>query len=405
MRLLPGVTAALTIFGSTMLLSCGDRSKESDGMAMGAPAASAKSDSSVSLRDLSLSADAIQHGGIRWAPAVQRELAASAEVPGQLLANEDRTARLGAPAQGRVTAVHVQIGDRVQGNQPLVTLQSVEASTAQADYNKALADLNARRSAATYARSARERAERLLAAKAIPRQDVERATADDELAKAEIARAEAEVARTQAALRQLGVGDEGSIVVRSSIPGVVLSRDATPGAVVQAGAPLVAVSDPRTLWLDVAVPDQAVATLRTGGRVRFFVPAFRADTFSARVVSIGGALDSMTRTLRVRALVDNARGKLRAQMFATVWLDSGDRQTSIAVPEGAVMLLDERPVVFVARPDKNGSARFERRDVETGGTAGGMTRIVSGLAPGDLVVTDGAYAVKSEFSRSKMAGG
>ncbi len=360
---------------------------------------------SAPTRELPFTADAIKHGGIRWTAAAEQEFAGTVEVPGQLVANEDRTARLGAPAQGRVITVHVQIGDRIGANQALVTLQSADASTALADHNKALADVNARRAAATYARAARERAERLLAAKAIPRQDVERTTADDELAKSELARAQSEVARSEAMLRQLGAGSGGTIVLRTPVSGVVLMRDATPGAVVQAGTPLVTVSDPSTLWLDVAVPERAAASLRTGGRIRFSVPAFGADTFAARIVSVGAALDPATRTIPLRALVDNGRGRLRAQMFATAWLDGANMRRGVVVPEKAVMLLDERPVVFVARPVSNGGARFERRDVTTGGASGGVVQVLNGLAPGELVVIDGAFAVKSEFSRSKMAGG
>ena len=356
-------------------------------------------------RELTLSSDAIQHGAIRWAPATLRLVGSAAEVPGQLVVNEDRTIRIGARAEARVLAVQVQVGDRVHAGQALVALESGEATTARADHNKALADLNARKAAATYARAAHERADRLLIVKAIPRQDVERAAADDELAKSEVIRADAEVARTRSELARLGVGPNGNMAMRSSIGGVVLSRDARPGTVVQPGAPLVVVSDPSTLWLDVLVSDRAAAALRTGGRLRFAVPAYPADTFFARIVSVGGALDSATRTIMVRGLVDNMRGKLRSQMFATVWLDGGGAQQVLTVPEGAVMLLDERAVVFIARPEKNGAAHFERRNVTTGGTSGGMVEILSGLAPGDLVVTDGAFAVKSELSRSKMSGG
>lgn len=356
-------------------------------------------------RALTLSSEAIQHGGIRWAPAAQRSLGSAIAVPGQLVVNEDRTLRLGAPAESRVLAVHVQVGDRVTAGRPLVTLQSGEATTARADFNKAIADRNARKAAAVYARAAHDRADRLLLVKAIPRQDVERAAADDELAKSEVIRAEAEVARARTELDHLGVGPDGNMVMRTTIGGVVLSRDARPGVVVQPGAPLVVVSDPSSLWLDVSVSDHATSALRTGSQVRFAVPAYPADTFFARIVSAGGALDSATRTIIVRGIVANERGKLRSQMFATVWLEGGNAQQGIAVPEGAVMLLDERSVVFIARPEKNGSVRFERRNVARGGTSGGMVEILSGLSAGDLIVTDGAFAVKSEFSRSKMSGG
>lgn len=352
--------------------------------------------------EVKLSAEAIQHGAVRWAAAEVRNLAALIEVPGQLVPNEDRTARLGAPAQGNVLTVHVQAGDRVTRGQALVTLHSGEANTASADHVKAMADLNARRAAAAFARTARERAERLLAAKAIARQEVERAQVEDEVARAELARAEAEVTRTQSALARLGVSPvSGLMVLQSPIEGIVLSREAVPGAVVEAGSPLVTVSDPGTLWLDIAATEQAGgASLSRGTRLHFVVPAFPADTFEARIVSIGGALDPQTRTLPIRALVANPRGRLRSQMFATVWLEGGGRREGVAVPEGAVMLLDQRPVVFIAHPGAAGDSRFERRDVVTGPAFGGVTPILRGVQRGELVVMAGAWAVKSAFARS-----
>lgn len=404
MRRTLGITAAIAALSATLVTGCGDGSKAASKISADSAASTAGGDTAMN-RALALSSEAIQHGGIRWAPAVQSSLGSAIAVPGQLVANEDRTLRLGAPAESRVLAVHVQVGDRVAAGRPLVTLQSGEATTARADFNKAIADLNARKAAAVYARAARDRADRLLLVKAIPRQDVERAAADDELAKSEVIRAEAEVARARTELERLGVGPDGNMVMRTTIGGVVLSRDARRGVVVQPGAPLVVVSDPSSLWLDVSVSDHATSALRTGSQVRFAVPAYPADTFFARIVSVGGALDSATRTIMVRGVVANERGKLRSQMFATVWLEGGNAQRGLAVPEGAVMLLDERSVVFIARPEKNGSVRFERRNVARGGTSGGMVEILSGLSAGDLVVTDGAFAVKSEFSRSKMSGG
>ncbi|MEO7966267.1 MAG: efflux RND transporter periplasmic adaptor subunit [Gemmatimonadaceae bacterium] len=403
MRRSIGIVVALATLAGGLVTGCGTKKEPP---AASTEAAGTRGDGDTTARrELTLSGDAVQHGALHWAPVAQRPLGSAIEVPGQLMANEDRTTRLGAPAEARVLAIHVHIGDRVRTGQTLVTLESGEATTARADHSKALADVNARKAAASYVHAARERADRLLVVKAIPRQDVERAAAEDELAKSEVIRAEAEVARTRMQLERLGVGRDGNMVLRSSIGGIVLSRDAQPGAVVQPGAPLVVVSDPSSLWLDVLVSDRAASALRTGIRLRFAVPAYPADTFFARIVSVGGALDSVTRTILIRGVVDNMRGKLRAQMFATVWLDGGNARQGLVVPEEAVMLLDERSVVFVAVPQKNGSVQFERRNVTTGGTSGGMVHILDGLTPGEMVVTEGAFALKSEFSRSKMSMG
>ena len=329
--------------------------------------------------------------------------------PGQLVPNEDRTARIGAPLPARVVAVHVQSGTRVGVGQALVTLLSAEAGTARADLQKATAELAAREAGAAYARSARQRAERLLAAKAAARQEVERAQADEALGQSALSAARTEVARARSAVRALGgsTGPSGTVVVRSPLAGVVLSRDATPGAVVEAGAPLVSVTDASSLWLDMSLPPAAASSLAPGSRVRFSVAAFPADTFEARVVSIAGALDPQTRALPVRAAVVNTRNRLRSAMFATVRLDAGARTLGVAIPSRAVMLLDGQPVVFVARPlgGTAAGARFERRDITSDGEEGGVTRLLSGVKPGELVVTDGAFAVKATFSRGKMPAG
>jgi len=394
---LRGCAATAAALAALMGTACGGTGDASD----------TKSAETSSLpTEIRFSAEQVQHGGVRWASLDSATMAVAVEVPGQLVPNEDRTARLSAPAQGRVVSVHVQPGDRVSSGGVLVTMQSPEASAALADRAKAVAELNSRRAAASYARSARERAERLLTLKAMARQEVERALADDELAQAAFAQAEAEVHRARSALDQLAVDTTtGAMVLRAPLAGIVLSREARPGSVVEAGAALVTVSDVATLWLDVAATDRVTAALRPQARVRFTVPSFPADTFQARVQSVGGAYDAATRTLPVRAFVQNTEGKLRPEMFATVWIEGGAPQPGIVVPDSAVQLLDEKPVVFVAHPDSSGGALFERRDVEIGAQESGRTQIVRGLEPGDLVVIGGSFAVKSEFSRSKMAEG
>lgn len=380
---------------AAMLAACGTRAED---------AAVASDVSADSPNVVTFSAAQVQHGAVRWAPVGGADVAAALEVPGQLVPNEDRTVRLGAPARGRVLSVRVQPGQRVSNGQPLVTLQSQEASAARADYDKAMAELNSRRAAATYARSARERAERLLEAKAIARQELERAHADDELARASLAQAQAEVQRARAGMSQLGVGSSNGIMtVSSPLTGIVLARDAVPGSVAEAGAPLVTVADPSTLWLEVSVADRAASSLTTGSRVRFSVPAFPTDTFDARVSSVGGALDASTRTVPVRAVVPNTAGRLRPAMFATVWIEGAGRQGTVSVPETAVQMLEQKPVVFVVTPTSTGGARFERRSVTLGGVAAGRAQVLQGLVAGETIVTDGAFAVKAEFSRAKMA--
>ena len=350
------------------------------------------------------SAAQVQHGGVRWAIASAINAPSTVELPGQLVPNADHSVQLGAPAQGRVIAVHVSIGERVVAGQALVTLQSADASAARADYDKAVSSLASARAQASFARLERERAERLLAIKAASRTEAERAQTEDIVAQGALQQAEAELTRARVIRAQLGATDaSGAMVLRSPMRGIVLSRDATAGTVADAGARLVSITDPALLWLEVAATDRMVGAIRPGTRARFSVPAFPSDTFEARVQSVGAALDSASRTVPIRAAVRNTDGRLRPAMFATVWIDGGAARSVINLPTDAVQLLDNRAVVFLARPDGKGGATFERRDVVVGTPRGTQTPVLSGLAAGDRVVIAGAFAIKSEFARPQMA--
>jgi cobalt-zinc-cadmium efflux system membrane fusion protein len=334
--------------------------------------------------------------------------ASRAIVPALVIPNDDRTARLGTPARGRIIGVKVRPGDPVARAQALVTLQSADAGAAQSDVAKATAEVTSRRAQAQYATTARARAERLLTLKAIPRQDYDRAIADDEQARASLTQAESELERARTTAAQLGAentASSGEIVIRSPLPGVVLARTAVPGAVVDAGAPLVVVTDPMTLWLSINAPEQFAGLFHRGSLIRFTVPAYPADTFSARTDAVGAGLDADTRTLAVRGSITSVtRGsnQLRPEMLASAIIDGAQSIRAAIVPDNAVQLVQGKPNVFLLQPDGKGGAHIERREVEVGSRSRGQVAILRGLAPGDVIVTDGAFAVKAELQKAAM---
>ena len=358
----------------------------------------------VDTSSITFTAAQIAHGKIQWGPAALGESSASAVIPGTIIPNENRTARLSAPAEGRVVTVRVQPGDRVGRGQILVSLVGPGAGSAQSDVSKAAAQVTAARAQAGYARAARDRAERLLRLKAIPTQDYERAVADDESANASLTQAIAEQRRAISSAENLGAGTSptGEMVLRSPLSGVVLSRSAQPGAVVGAGTQLVSVTDPTSLWLQVNAPEKLASLFRVGGILHFTVPAYPADKFDARVAAVGAALDADSRTLLVRATVLNGNQKLKPEMLASVWVEGETRTTVPLVPEEAIQLLDGRPTVFIAKPNNLGGATFVRRAVEIGARTGSTVAVTRGLAPGELVVTAGAFSVKAEIQKRSM---
>lgn len=374
------------------------------GMDMGGKSDSAAPRAGSLASEVRLSAEQIRHGGIAWQAVTIGTAASTATVPGQIVPNEDRTARLGAPAGGRIIAVRVRPGDRVARGQLLVTMQSPEAGVAQSDLAKAQAAVASSRAEAAYAKSARDRAERLLGLKAIPRQEYERAVADDELARNALAQAEAELTRARSSAAQLGAAASasGEIALRAPLGGVVLARNAVPGTVVETGAPLVIVTDPRTLWLTIDAPESLSGAFRVGGTLRFSVPAYPGESFAARVEAVGAGLDPNTRTLPVRATVDNRRSQLKPEMLATVTAEGGRPVAAATLPDEAVQLINTKTAVFIVRPDTAGGARFTWREVEVSSRTAGRVAVTRGLAAGDIVVTAGAFAVKAEFQKGAM---
>ena len=347
----------------------------------------------------------VQHGGVRWAPVTMGTTAGRATIPGEVIPNEDRTVRLGAPGRGRVVYVRVQPGQRVSRGQVLVVLQSPEAGAAQADVTKAAAELTSWKARAQYADAARARAGRLLALKAIPQQDYERSIVDDEEAHASLAQARSELTRATTTANQLGAGNaslSGEFVIRSTMNGVVLARTAVAGAVVDAGAPLAVITDPSSLWLSINASEQFASLIRPGGNVRFTVPAYPAETFTAAINAVGAGLDPETRTLAARGIINNMSGKLKPEMLASVVVEGANTVPAVLVPEDAVQLLDGKPNVFLARPDGKGGLLIERREVEVGSRSGGRIAVTRGLAAGEVIVIAGAFAVKAEFQKATL---
>lgn len=352
---------------------------------------------------LTVTASQIAHGKILWGQVTMGLAGSTAAIPGQVTTDEDRTARIGAPARGRIVTVRVNQGDRVRTGQTLVVIQSPDAGTAQSDVAKATAMVASRRAQAQYAKGARERAERLLALKAIPKQDYDRAIADDELAQSELHEAEAELSRARTAAAQMGADEatNGEIQIRAPFDGTVLTRSAVPGTFIEAGSPLLVVTDPSRLWLTVNAPEQYAGLFRLGSAVEFVVPAY-PDTFSARITAVGAGLDPDTRTLGVRASLDSRGNRLKPGMLATAIVGGGSSGTAVMVPEGAVQTIDGKPTVFVVHPDGKGGARIERRDVEIGARANGRVAVLRGLTTADQIVTEGAFTVKSAFLKGGM---
>lgn len=354
-----------------------------------------------------LTADGVQLAGLTIAPADSSAWRDAWRAPGRLTLDPSETAHLGAIVEGRVTRFPVRVGDRVRTGQVLVALHSHEMMDALSGLAKATAADAQAASALALAEAGAERAQRLHALKALSLAEAERAQGGLAEARAARAQARAELSRARAMHGHLvGAGrvpagtDAHEVLVRSPMDGVIVGRDAEPGAVVLVGAPLVTVSRARSLVLTTRLPERALAAALPGATVQFTVPAFPDARFTARVTRVAPTLDSVTRTVAVEADVLDGGSRLRAEMFVDAELLGAPGVPVLSVPAAAVQALAGDTVVIVARP-RNGGVLLESVRVRVGRRTAERAEILAGLARGTPVVTAGAAVARAEILRRR----
>jgi Cu(I)/Ag(I) efflux system membrane fusion protein len=147
----------------------------------------------------------------------------------------------------------------------------------------------------------------------------------------------------------------------------------------------------KDVWVYVTIYEYEAGLVKTGTPVEARAIAYPGEVFTGKVISVTPIVEAATRTLKVRALVDNPDNKLKLEMFVNVAIkyDLGDK---LAVPEEAVMHAGTRDIVFIAKP----KGHFEPRVVKLGQKAQGYYEILQGLAENEEVATSGNFLIDSE---------
>jgi Cu(I)/Ag(I) efflux system membrane fusion protein/cobalt-zinc-cadmium efflux system membrane fusion protein len=183
------------------------------------------------------------------------------------------------------------------------------------------------------------------------------------------------------------------VIFRSPATGHVEEKMVVQGSSVQAGMKLLRVSDHTSLWLDAQVYEGDLPLVKKGEKVVATVEGVPGKTFTGSITFIYPHLDPMTRTLKVRATLDNPDFELKPGMFATTEIVTTPVQNAILCPREAVLDTGSREIVFIAE----GSGHFSPRKVRTGLTGDNdQMQIIEGLAAGERVVTSGQFLMDVE---------
>jgi membrane fusion protein, heavy metal efflux system len=358
-----------------------------------------KNDEAATNR-VELSAEAAKRAGLETAEVTSQSLAQTLTATGRLALNDDAVVRIGTFVDGRVVHIFAKVGDHVRKGQTLVHIHSHELTDARGAFAKAKASLVEKEKALAFAQAEAERAERLFAAKAIAKREVDQANARVIAAKAEIDLVKAEMERAGEFLEHLAVDQDApdEVAIRSTLSGIVTKRLITEGTVVSDAMDLMEVANIATLWAIAEIPEAQASFARLGQPVSIKVPALGDVTISGKVIHIGTALNPETRTVQVRCLVNNPRGNLRPEMYATIDLKGSTTASALAVPRAAVQDINGEKVVFVVLEDN----AFEKRIVELGREQGELVEITKGLDVGTRIVTKGGFFLKTELLKASL---
>jgi len=213
------------------------------------------------------------------------------------------------------------------------------------------------------------------------------------------------LARKAGHQRLAGSGSDGILSLTAPIDGQIIDWQVRPGQRLQAGDKLMAIADPSVVWLKVNVYENDYRSLGTpvgayvhnGGENN----GWNIPESEMRVLTTGGALDPVTRTIPVLIEVTNTAGRLTIHESTPVELYASEGATSTAVPRSAVYEDDGMTVVFVQTSGES----FAKRVVKVGPHHAGWVSILEGIQPGEHVVIRGGYHVKLASTSAEIGHG
>jgi len=356
-------------------------------------------------QDLHLSPQQQKEWGIVVGSAAMQDVASKIKLPGILTLNQNRTAHISSLIGGKVASLAVDLGDRVQKGQLLLTINSPEFAQAQADFLQTVAKLN-------LSRKEYERAKLLLKERAIEEREFLRREAEFE-------KLSTEVGGLGAILHSYGFDHEQTekliekcasrkpdddlceladpnLPVLSPLSGIIIFRDVIVGEHVEPNKILFTASDLRTLWALLDAYEKDLPFINKDSQVTIHSSLYPDKEFAGKITTISETIDEKLRTIKIRVEVKNDDGLLKPNMYIQGIVENkAVGQKLLAVPEEAVQTLNGEKIVFILE-DKD---IFAVQHVELGKKVGNTRIIAKGLEEGQKIVVQGAFNLKAELNK------
>lgn len=291
--------------------------------------------------------------------------------------------------EGAVAALPVRVGDRVQTGDVLAELDAqrltVARDVAQATLDAAGAERRTAQARLQLAQQELARLERLRSSAAFSAAQFEDKGQEIEVARAELLAAEVMIGQTEVQLTR-AERDLADAVVRAPYPGVVLTRETSPGAYVRPGDPIVTMLDDSLLEIEADVPANLIAGLTPERTITATIN--NDQPFEAAVRAVLPDENPLTRTRAVRlvsAVLNDNQSGLAAGQSVAIDVPLGARRDVLTVDKDAVLQRQGGNIVYLVGEENSAQIR----PVTLGVAVGGRFEVLGGLAPGDLVVVRG----------------
>ena len=308
--------------------------------------------------------------------ATAHNAAPELNVTGTVTADVSRNVPVISLASGRVVEIHARLGDEVTKGQLMLRIQSADISGAFSEYRKAEAD-------ELLAHAQLDRANFLYSTGAIAHKDLE--VAQDTSNKANV---DVEAALDHLKVLGADIQRPSALVdIVAPISGVVTEQNVTTSAGIKTldNSPnLFTIADLSRVWILCDVYENDLASIQLNEFADIRLNAYPNQVFRGRISNIAPVLDPNIRTAKVRIETDNP-GVIRLGMFVRATFHSQRTQVRAVVPASAILHLLDREWIYVPQ----GGRAFRRVEVVSGHVvAPGRQEIVSGIQPGDRVVTN-----------------
>jgi len=208
---------------------------------------------------------------------------------------------------------------------------------------------------------------------------------------AESKQAEARVGEIQAIIERK--------TIRSPFTGILGIRQVNLGQYLTAGDPVVPLQSLDPIYVNFSVPQQEVGKLRVGAEVQVTAEGMAGLESTGRITAINSIVDEATRNIQVQATFANPEGKLRSGMFVQAHVILGTAEPVVALPASAINYAPYGDSIFIVEdtegPDGKKYLGVRQQFVKLGSARGDQVALVSGVTPGDEVVTSGVFKLRN----------